>query len=178
MSRSTRALEADPRIPFPHTDTALACRTHPHLFVHEHGQTSPDDLAHIERARKACSGCPIADGCLKWALANPHLTPSGIWAATTARQRTTLRHRLQIRLGADWVGVVAHTDHARARQARSQAPDPAPPAHPMWTSRYEPWRQPVTPDQQQRNREALDLAQCTTRTPRPAPSAVTLEASA
>ncbi|MGW7673916.1 WhiB family transcriptional regulator [Streptomyces sp. NPDC054775] len=142
------------------------------------GRPRPDDLARIERARRACSGCPIADGCLKWALANPHLTPSSIWAATTARQRTTLRHRLQIRLGADWVGVVAQTDRARARQARSQAPDPAPPAHPMWTSRYEPRRQPVTPHQQQRNREALDLAQRTTRTPRPAPSAATLEASA
>ncbi|MER5700260.1 hypothetical protein ABT255_58650 [Streptomyces mirabilis] len=37
----------------------------------------------------------------------------------------------------------------------------------MWSSSYEPWTEPVTTDQQQRNRELLDLAQRTTRTPRP-----------
>jgi hypothetical protein len=102
------APEADPRIPFPHTNTTLACRTNPALFVHEHGQTSSkEDRDRIERARTACRGCPIAADCLKWALANPSLTPTGVWAATISRERTGLRRRLQQRHGLDWVGVVA-----------------------------------------------------------------------
>ncbi|MGW2613029.1 WhiB family transcriptional regulator, partial [Streptomyces mirabilis] len=85
MSRTAKApalIEADPRILFPHTDAPLACRTNPDWFAHEHGQNSKDDLARIERATTACSGCPIAAGCLKWALANRELTSTGIWAAT------------------------------------------------------------------------------------------------
>ncbi|MCX4404446.1 sigma-70 family RNA polymerase sigma factor [Streptomyces sp. NBC_01764] len=88
MSRTAKApplIEADPRILFPHTDAPLACRTNPDWFAHEHGQKSKDDLARIERAKTACSGCPIAAGCLKWALANRELTPTGIWAAFPER---------------------------------------------------------------------------------------------
>ncbi|MFI1293345.1 WhiB family transcriptional regulator [Streptomyces sp. NPDC020792] len=169
MSRTTSApaVMADPRISFPRTEAPLACQTNPAWFIHEYGQTGPDDADRIERAKTACGGCPIADGCLKWALANPQLTPSGIWAATTARQRTALRRRLQIRLGLDWVGVVAQAD--RAQNARCAAPQPsaadqAPPAHPLWSSHYEPWREPISPDQQQRNRELLDIAQRKPRT--------------
>jgi hypothetical protein len=104
------APEADPRIPFPHTNSTLACRTDPALFVHEHGQNSKDDRDRIERARTACRGCPIAAGCLKWALANPKLTPTGIWAATTSWDRAGLRRRLRLRHGLDWVGVVARAN--------------------------------------------------------------------
>ncbi|MFF1604137.1 WhiB family transcriptional regulator [Streptomyces mirabilis] len=169
MSRTAKApatIEADLRIPFPHTDAPLACRTNPDWFAHEHGQNSKDDLARTERAKTACSGCPIAAGCLKWALANRELTPTGIWAATTARQRTGLRQRLQLRHGLDWVGVVAQADRERARysEARPPAPDPVQAASPMWSSHYEPWTEPVTTGQQQRNRGLLDLAQRTTRT--------------
>ncbi|MCX4411522.1 WhiB family transcriptional regulator [Streptomyces sp. NBC_01764] len=172
MSRTVKApalIEADPRILFPHTDDPLACRTNPGWFAHEYGQNSKDDLARIERAKTACSGCPIAAGCLKWALANRELTPTGIWAATTARQRTGLRQRLQLRYGLDWVGVLAQADRERARrsEARPPATDPAQPASAMWSSRYKPWTEPVTTDQQQRNRELLDLAQRTIRTPCP-----------
>ncbi|MGW0632984.1 WhiB family transcriptional regulator [Streptomyces sp. NPDC002758] len=162
MSRTTYppAFLADPRIPFPCTETPLACRTNPAWFIHEHGQSGPDDADRIERAKTACGGCPIAAGCLKWALANPKLTSSGIWAATTARQRTTLRRRLQVRLGLDWLDVVAQADrdHARRSEQRPPAPDPVPAASPMWSNPYEPRREPVTPDQQQRNRELLNLA--------------------
>ncbi|MGP3950942.1 WhiB family transcriptional regulator [Streptomyces sp. 7N604] len=166
-TRTPAPIEADPRIPFPHTDAPLACRTNPAWFAHEHGQTSPDDVARIEHARTACRSCPIADGCLKWALANAPLIPTGIWAATTARQRTTLRRRLQLRLGIDWVGVVAQADRDRARRQAPSPPaaDPAPAASPMWSSHYEPWREPVTPEQQKRNQELLLLAQRTTRNP-------------
>ncbi|MFC3235042.1 hypothetical protein [Streptomyces nitrosporeus] len=40
---------------------------------------------------------------------------------------------------------------------------PEPPASPLWHRRG-PKPRPITPEQQRRNREALDLAQCTTRT--------------
>ncbi|MFE3413615.1 hypothetical protein ACFXMT_36495 [Streptomyces mirabilis] len=74
-----------------------------------------------------------------------------------------------MRHGLDWVGVVAQADreHARHSEARPAAPDPAQPASPMWSSHYKPRTEPVTTDQQQRNRELLDHAQRTTRTPRP-----------
>ncbi|MFJ9729269.1 WhiB family transcriptional regulator [Streptomyces sp. NPDC101209] len=159
-------IEADPRIPFPQAETTLACRTNPGLFHYE-GSTSPEDRARIERARTACRGCPIAEGCLKWALANPSLTRTGIWAATTTRQRTRLRRSLHLRLGSDWVGVVARADRARALRAQPRPPaaSPAPQASPMWR-RHDPYWQPLSPEQQRSNLALLDLAQRTTRSPR------------
>ncbi|MFF2520113.1 hypothetical protein, partial [Streptomyces sp. NPDC058086] len=58
-------------------------------------------------------------------------------------------------------------ERARHSEARPPAPDPAQPASPMWSSHYKPWTEPVTTNQQHLNRELLDLAQRTTRTPRP-----------
>jgi WhiB family redox-sensing transcriptional regulator len=62
---------------------------------------------------------------LKWALANPHLTPTGVWAATTQRDRNRLRRNLRERLGDDWIGVVAERD--RRRRERKKAARLAPP---------------------------------------------------
>lgn len=147
--------EADPRIPFPHTNTPLACRTDPDLFAHEYGQSSStEDRARTERARRTCRGCPIAAGCLKWALANPSLTPTGIWAATNSRERTVLRRRLQARHGLDWVGVVAEADRTRA--LRTPGSVLAPSASPTPAGPYEPWRESVTPGQQRGNRQLLN----------------------
>ncbi|MEU5599218.1 WhiB family transcriptional regulator [Streptomyces sp. NPDC020298] len=124
MSRTNQppaVLTADTRIPFPHTQTRLACRKDPGLFVHDYGQTtSPDDIARIQQASAACRRCPIAEGCLKWALANPKMTTSGIWAATTARQRTALRRRLRERLGDNWVDRVVQADQARTPRRQPQ----------------------------------------------------------
>ncbi|MDQ1033623.1 hypothetical protein QFZ75_000039 [Streptomyces sp. V3I8] len=159
MRTNASIFEADPRIPFPHANTTLACRVDPALFVHEYGHhSSKAAQERIEGARAACRRCPIAAGCLKWALANPELTPTGIWAATIPRERKVLRRRLQERHGLDWVGVVAAADRARAlrNQSRPSAPDPAPAASAMWARPYEPWREPRTPDRQQRNRELLN----------------------
>ncbi|MFI8194698.1 WhiB family transcriptional regulator [Streptomyces sp. NPDC085946] len=148
----------DARIPFPRTDKPLACQAHPEWFAHE--QTSIRAAQRdIARAKHACSSCPIAAGCLKWALANPGPSRIGVWAATTPRERGALRRRLQMRLGPDWVGVVAQAD--RARRTGPQAPAPEPSA--MWSQPYRPWREQLTPDQQQRNLQLLDLAQRTTR---------------
>ncbi|MFB7292231.1 WhiB family transcriptional regulator [Actinacidiphila glaucinigra] len=113
------AHEADPRIPFPHSTTPTACRAEPELFAYERGgSTSADFDARVDMATAACSACPLASGCLKWALANPDLTQTGIWAATTPRQRCTLRQRLIARLGPDWVAVVAERDRQRATADR------------------------------------------------------------
>lgn len=148
--------EPDARISFPRTDTPLACQAHPDWFAHEQSSL-PAAQQDIARAKHACAGCPIAVGCLKWALANPGPSRIGVWAATTPRERSILRRRLQMRLGSDWVGVVAQAD--RTRRARPPAPEPSP----MWSQPYQPWREELTPDQQRRNLQLLDLAQRTTR---------------
>ncbi|MFE4061191.1 WhiB family transcriptional regulator, partial [Streptomyces sp. NPDC059096] len=81
-------IAADDRILFPRTERPLCCRTNPVLFAIEDIHNTDDDRGVRERAlataRHACSGCPIVNGCLKWALANPDLATSGVWAATTA----------------------------------------------------------------------------------------------
>ncbi|MFE7776330.1 WhiB family transcriptional regulator [Streptomyces sp. NPDC057445] len=107
MSLAVSVRLADPRIPFPHTDNPPACSTDPERFVHGHGENGPKVQEQLDAARALCSTCPVVQDCLRWALANPSLTPTGIWAATTARQRNVLRARLSGRLGEDWVATVA-----------------------------------------------------------------------
>jgi WhiB family redox-sensing transcriptional regulator len=115
MRRSTQTPE--PGIPFPYSPTPTACRTTPQLFVYDVGDS---DQARAEQAKLACQACPIANACLKWALANPALTTEGVWAGTIPRQRRVLRRRLADRLGADWVAVVADHDQ-RLREQREAA---------------------------------------------------------
>ncbi|MEU1193547.1 WhiB family transcriptional regulator [Streptomyces sp. NPDC005859] len=110
------ALPASDRILFPYTATPTACQRQPALFSHE-ATSTPAAQADIEQAKQLCSGCPIAAGCLKWALAHASEARLGVWAGTTARQRTQLRQRLADRLGTDWVTVVAdREDRRRARR--------------------------------------------------------------
>ncbi|GGO98677.1 WhiB family transcriptional regulator [Wenjunlia tyrosinilytica] len=117
-SPNTSALqEADPRVPFPRSQPPTSCQDKPDLFAHEHGDNGPEAHKRIEQARTLCAACPLAKHCLKWALANPSLVPTGIWAGTTARQRTVLRRRLVDRLGKNWVAVVAETDRNRRERA-------------------------------------------------------------
>ena len=164
-SNTEAVTSADPRVPFPPITAQTACRTEPdRWFPDRYGEDS------IERhqAVNACKGCPLAEQCLLWALANPELTEHGIWAATTPRQRTYLRQSLRARLGRDWVAVVA-----TRRRARTQAG-----VERRWGSRVHPavpltaaspvaaaavpavvsgprnW-EPVTPERAARNREIL-----------------------
>ncbi|MEV0185851.1 WhiB family transcriptional regulator [Streptomyces sp. NPDC050625] len=157
MPGSRSAPPASDRITFPFTASRTACQRQPGLFSHE-ATSTPAARADIEQAKRLCSGCPIVTGCLKWALAHPTQARLGVWAGTTARQRTHLRQRLADRLGTDWVTVVAdHEDRLREqRQAARHAPltvhearivrldrdlnGPMPPAR---------WR--LTPGEQQRN---------------------------
>lgn len=96
----------DPRFPQPQSPTPTQCQRSPEKFDFEYGDCNRK-VKELAWARRACSGCPLAAECLKWALVNEHLTPVGIFAATTPRQRKTLRDRLADRLGPDWIDVLA-----------------------------------------------------------------------
>lgn len=165
-------IAADDRIPFPETDQGLRCRTTPHLFSIEDIRNTDQDPRAREKAlvkvKHACSGCPIVKDCLKWALANPGLTKTGVWAATTARDRTQLRKQLVARLGEDWVGVVAEQD--RLRRERARAARVVPPtarelalacleleAIPTRPAPYNRWKEPITPAQAASNLRVLAL---------------------
>ncbi|MFE2584559.1 WhiB family transcriptional regulator [Streptomyces sp. NPDC059378] len=98
----------DPSIPFPAPPTRTACQQAPRTFDVDRGEiTDPAATDRIRQAKTACRACPIATACLRWALANPTLTRTNVWAATTAPERAALRKRLVGRLGPNWVGVMA-----------------------------------------------------------------------
>ncbi|WP_018569231.1 WhiB family transcriptional regulator [Streptomyces sp. PsTaAH-124] len=164
---------ADDRILFPDTEQTLRCRTNPDLFqIEDIHNTDKEPRARekaLAQAKHACSGCPIVKDCLKWALANPALTKTGVWAATTKRDRTQLRKQLVARLGEDWVSVVAEQD--RLRRERARAARAVPPtarelalarleleAIPTRPAPYEPWKEPMTPARQAQNWAVLKAA--------------------
>ncbi|MGW2562278.1 WhiB family transcriptional regulator [Streptomyces sp. NPDC001514] len=129
------------RIDFPYSEVPPRCSTDPDLFNpdRESGPRAETEAV-VRRAKQECAGCPIVRGCLKWALANPDLTQTGVYAATTARERKALRERLVERLGPDWVGVVAAEDRrvrrprARSGQARHRGVRLTLPEHPSATA--------------------------------------------
>ncbi|MCX5055077.1 WhiB family transcriptional regulator [Streptomyces sp. NBC_00474] len=95
-------------IPFPTPATPTECRRSPRTFDVARGEaTDPVAADRIRAAKAACRRCPIAESCLRWALANPDQTPTNVWAATTAGERTLLRSRLARRLGPDWIDALA-----------------------------------------------------------------------
>ncbi|MER5696060.1 WhiB family transcriptional regulator [Streptomyces mirabilis] len=168
MSRTgiRSAPEADPRIPFPFTDTQTACQIRPEWFSHEQTSTRAAEKD-IAKAKAACPGCPIVKGCLKWALAHPDLTQVGVWAATTTRQRGQLRRRLKSRLGPDWVGVLAQREQAARRRTRPprdtatitrETPFARPELEliPTRLTPHEPGREPHTPQRQAHNPRHLE----------------------
>ncbi|MEU5314408.1 WhiB family transcriptional regulator [Streptomyces sp. NPDC021562] len=100
-----------PQFPQPQSQTPTQCQLTPQLFDFEYGDCNRK-MPELMRARRACSRCPLAPDCLLWALVNKTLTPVGIFAGTTPRQRTKLRDRLAARLGPDWINVLAHQNRA------------------------------------------------------------------
>ncbi|MGW1616845.1 WhiB family transcriptional regulator [Streptomyces sp. NPDC002285] len=96
------------RTPFPTPASPTACRRSPQTFDVVRGElTDPATASRIRAAKAACRRCPIAADCLRWALANPDQTPTSVWGATTAGERTVLRTRLARRLGPNWIQVLA-----------------------------------------------------------------------
>ncbi|MFJ6393948.1 WhiB family transcriptional regulator [Streptomyces sp. NPDC091972] len=115
------------RFDFPHSPTPTRCQRTPQMFDFTNGDRAADRAAtdkRLAKARKACSGCPIAADCLKWALVNKDLTRHGIWAATTPGQRNDLRKRLADRLGPDWISVLAEREQARRERAAAARHQP------------------------------------------------------
>ncbi|MER7841827.1 WhiB family transcriptional regulator [Streptomyces sp. NPDC096040] len=109
----------DPRFPRPQSPTLTRCQRQPEAFDFERGDYARK-APELEQARRACSRCPLAPDCLLWALVNRSMTPVGIIAGTTPRQRTQLRTRLAARLGPDWIDVLA--DQEQARRHRTAEP--------------------------------------------------------
>ncbi|MEU0034676.1 WhiB family transcriptional regulator [Streptomyces sp. NPDC006333] len=102
-----------PRIPLPAPATRTGCRTDPQTFDVERGEVSdPAAADRIRRAKTTCRACPIAVACLRWALIHPDLSRDGVWAATTAPERATLRRRLEVRLGPGWAEALARKEPA------------------------------------------------------------------
>ncbi|MFG3133698.1 WhiB family transcriptional regulator [Streptomyces tendae] len=159
---------ADERIPFPHTDRPTPCQDDPALFAFEEVADRLRRTKTIARAKLACSGCPVVQGCLKWALANPSLTRRGVWAATTPGTRGALRNRLVQRLGDDWVEVVVAQDRRREQQNTARTVPPMIREQmlarlereliPTRPEPYEPWREPLTPQRRAYNLRLLELA--------------------
>jgi WhiB family redox-sensing transcriptional regulator len=176
-ARTPDAVSAAPdeRIPFPHTDRPTPCQADPGLFTFEEVADPLQRNKPIVRAKRACSGCPVVRGCLKWALANPSLTRRGVWAATTPGKRGELRTRLVRRLGDDWISVVADQDRRREQQQTARTVPPTVREQklarleleliPTRPQPYEPWREPLTPERRAHNWHLLELA-LTGKTPR------------
>lgn len=61
----------------------------------EHIFFPPDDNYEpvINQAAQICQTCPAYDKCHTWAVDNPRWTQHGVWAATTPRDRETIRER-------------------------------------------------------------------------------------
>ncbi|GHF33809.1 WhiB family transcriptional regulator [Streptomyces fumanus] len=163
IGQPTHFLDPDPRFPFPHSPTPTRCQTEPKLFDFSHGDRSGSTRAatekRLEQAGTACSRCPIARDCLKWALVNEPLTRIGIWAATTPGQRTDLRKRMADRLGPAWIDVLAERDQARRERAAAARHNPLT-VNQARIVRLDrelngPMRRPLTPKEQQRNRDRL-----------------------
>ncbi|MFD9398175.1 WhiB family transcriptional regulator [Streptomyces sp. NPDC060011] len=169
----------DPRFPFPTAQTR--CQNEPSRFDFANGDRTAggkDTQQRIEEARTACASCPAATNCLLWALVNKQATRVGIWAATTPRERNTLRKRIADRLGPDWVNVLA--DEIKARRERADAAR----THPLTVTQARivrldremngPMPCPVTPRRQRRNHALLAAA---TKTPRPTRNRTMTEAT-
>ncbi|MEU3522061.1 WhiB family transcriptional regulator [Streptomyces sp. NPDC006654] len=110
----------DLRFPRPQSPTPTQCQRTPEMFDFEYGDCNRKGPELIQ-ARRACSRCPLAADCLLWALVNKDLTPVGIIAGTTPRQRTKLRDRLAARLGPNWIDVLAAQEQARRAQAAARS---------------------------------------------------------
>ncbi|MFD5430423.1 WhiB family transcriptional regulator [Streptomyces sp. NPDC127084] len=163
-ARPTDVADPDPRFPFPHRPTPPRCQAEPILFDFANGDRSEDRQAtekRLEKARRACSDCPIVRDCLRWALVNKPLTKTGVFAATTPSQRTILRKRLADRLGPDWIDVLARQDQTRREQAAAarHTPPTVDQARILRLDREVngpmPLHRLVTPEQQERNRTRL-----------------------
>jgi WhiB family redox-sensing transcriptional regulator len=66
------------------------CRNHPPTVFF------PSDGVGVDRARKICASCPVAEPCLEYALENR--IDHGVWGGTSERERRRILKRRRIAL--------------------------------------------------------------------------------
>jgi WhiB family redox-sensing transcriptional regulator len=66
------------------------CRNHPPATFF------PSDGVGVDRARKICGGCAVAEQCLEYALENR--IDHGVWGATSERERRRILKRRRLTL--------------------------------------------------------------------------------
>jgi WhiB family redox-sensing transcriptional regulator len=88
---------ADPRLTgparaLPWADRALCAETDPELWFSERTPAyTTVDGDKTSTAKAICRRCPVAEPCLAYAMADPHL--EGIWGGLTDRERARARGR-------------------------------------------------------------------------------------
>ena len=83
-----------PVTPLPENDSATAwmdqgnCRNYPPATFF------PSDGVGVDRARKICTGCPVLDTCLEYAL--DQRIEHGVWGGCSERERRRILKRRKI----------------------------------------------------------------------------------
>ncbi|MER0443233.1 WhiB family transcriptional regulator [Streptomyces sp. Edi4] len=96
MTAAPPQIITDAIVPRPPLSGTEPCATGEEEFFHaSYAINQPA----VKNALRACRRCPLTAECRIWAIANPDLTPAGIYGATTPRQRRADRHQLINRLG-------------------------------------------------------------------------------
>ena len=72
--------------------THAACRgTDTANFYHPENERGPSRTRRESRAKDVCSGCPVIENCLQWALAVRE--PYGVWGGLSADEREAMLTR-------------------------------------------------------------------------------------
>lgn len=60
-------------------------------FYHPENERGPSRMRREMRAKAVCSGCPVIESCLRWALAARE--PYGVWGGMSVEEREALLSR-------------------------------------------------------------------------------------
>ena len=112
---SAPAIAESAVVPMPTFTGTEPCKLRPDGFFLAKYTRSPE----VRAAKEACHTCPLMPQCQVWALANPHLTPYGIWGATTPSERRTFRSRLARRLTDQQIKAGYRTAYDKATKGSS-----------------------------------------------------------
>lgn len=78
----------------PDPDSATAWMSDGNCRLHPPATFFPSDGAGVERARKICRGCPVADQCLDYALTER--IEHGVWGGRSERDRRRILKQRRI----------------------------------------------------------------------------------
>lgn len=62
-------------------------------FYHPENERGPSRLRREMQAKAVCSGCPVVESCLRWALRARE--PYGVWGGLSAEERDAILRREQ-----------------------------------------------------------------------------------